>query len=330
MMKFLQFIFGVLLLVSFSACSIEKARPSKSQKLFIASDCLQAKDTVLFRSFVANSGIKVKILHFTADSLKKTLRNEGVNSEIDIVLLSSTFDIHHFEKSNLLQRMQQEELPISVPSRYVSKTNKWAGIGIDPYVIVTLKDTSGKIRTYKDLTSNIKWCTTFDSNADWYPFYASIVQKMDPKKEYNAYDYIQQLKTNNIGVLSKKDSSSNCSVLLTNYSSYRTSEIIKNSRFKKGKLIFPNQRIGGSFYNMRCFAIVHQARNYKNALSFFDYLSNESVNKRLNNFWKTFPIVTNQESPFKYQNIRYKKYSITPITLTSYFDRVKKLIELLK
>lgn len=330
MMKSLVFLSCIILFVGISACNIEKARPSKSQHLFIASDCLSAEDTVLFRSFVNNSGIKIKIQHFSADSLKSRLQEEGVDTEIDVVVLSSTYDMHNFEKSNLLQRMQPDELPINLSARFISNSKKWAGIGIDPYVLITLKDTTGKIRMYKDLTSNHKWCTTLSTNADWYPFYATIVQKMDPKKDYNAYNFIKQLQANNIGVLSEKDSILQCNIFLTSYSSYRSSEVIQKTRFKKGKLIFPNQRIGGSFYNMRSFGIVHQARNYKNALSFFDYLTNESVNKRINNHWKTFPTVINQESPYSYQNIRFKKYYTTPVALTSYFDRVKKILRMLK
>lgn len=330
MMKLLQVIFGVISLVVLSACSIENARPSKSQRLYIASDCLSAKDTVLFRRFVANTGIKLRIVHYTVDSLKQVLKNEGIQTKLDVVILSSVFDIHQFENESLLQRVKMEEFPSNLPKRYLSKTKKWAGIGIDPYVLLTLKDTTGKIRSYKDLLAKTKWCSTFTSKAEWFPFYATIVQKMDPMKEYNAYDYIKQLQVTNLGELSKKDSNLLCDILLTHYSSYRNSEIIQKSRFKNGKLIFPNQRTGGSFYNMRCFGIVRQARNYKNALEFFEYLLIENVNKHINNYWKTFPIISNQESPYSYQNIRYKKYSTTPIYLTSYYDRVKNILEPLK
>lgn len=330
MMKTLQFIFGIILLVIISACSIEKAQVSKRQKLVIASDCLNAGDTLLFKRFVASTGIRLRIIHFSADSLKQVLKNEGIQTKLDVVILSSVYDMHHFEKSDLLQVMQLDELPSNLPKKYLSETKKWAGIGIDPYVLLTLKDSTGKIRTYKDLLTKTKWCSTLTSNSDWFQFYATIIQKMDPMKDYNAYDYIKQLQATNFGELTKNDSSLLCNTLLTNYSSYRTSEIIQKSRFKNGKLIFPNQRTGGSFYNMPCFGIVRQARNYQNALEFFEYLLIENVNKHLNNYWKTFPIISNKESPYSYQNIRYKKFSTTPIYLNTYYDRVKNILESIK
>lgn len=329
-MKLLQFIFGVLLLVGFSACTIEKARPSQKQELYIASDCLSAKDTILFRSFIANSGIKLRIIHYSADSLKQVLKNEGIQTKLDVVILSSVYDMNKFEHADLLQRVKTEDFPSNLPEKYISNTKKWTGIGIDPYVLLTLNDTTGKIRSYKDLLAKSKWCTTLTSNTDWFPFYATIVRKMDPKKEYNAYDYIKQLQETNLGELSKKDSNLLCNILLTHYSSYRNSEIIQKSRFKNGKLIFPNQRTGGSFYNMRCFGIVFQARNHQNAFDFFEYLLIESVNKHINNYWKTFPIISNHESSYSYQNIRYKKFSTTPIYLTTYYDRVKNILESIK
>lgn len=330
MIKSLQVLFGVILLISFYACNMEEARPAKTQKLLIVSDCLEAKDTLFFSDFIYKNGIKIKILHLSADDLEKVLIKEGVNTEIDLIILSSMFDMSEFEKKNLLQRIHKGEVPINLPKRYVANSKKWAGIGIDPYVLITLKDSTGKIRTYKDLTKTSKWCSTLKSKSDWYPFYAPIVKRMDPKKEYNSLDWIKHFQSNDLGILKEKDSVSQCDILLSRYSVFRTDSIIQKTRFKKGKLIFPNQRTGGSYYNMYCFGIVSQARNYQNALSFFDYLMKESVNKRINNKWKTFPIITNNESPYFYQNIRYKKYGITPIQFIDYYNRVRKVQEMIK
>lgn len=329
MTRWVQFCLLFFLLGIFSSCKIEKARPFKKQFLNIASDCLEVKDTLLFKSLKSFAGIRVRILPMSADSLRKRLVLEGLNTEIDAVILSSMVDMVALEKSDRLQHIPTENLPENLPQKYLSKSKKWVGIGCDPYVIVTLNDTLHKIRSYSDLAERTKWCTDLNSDANFYPFYSAIVHRINYKEKYNAHDWIKHFVQNKVDEISETDSTLTCKTLFTNYSSYKTSEVILNSKFSDGKLIFPNQRTGGTYFSMPTFAIIKQARNYTNALSFLDYLLIETVNKRLNFVWKTFPIVSTKESTFIYQNTRFKKFNASPVKLTEYYDRVKNIINLI-
>lgn len=329
MMRWVQFGLILSLFGVFSSCKIEKARPFKKQYLIIASDCLTKKDTILFQSLKVNKGIRIRILPMTADSLKKRLALEGLNTEIDAIFLSSMYDMVQLEKAGKLQHVPKENLPLSLPSKYHSHNYKWFGIGCDPYVFVTLDDTIQKIRTYSDLVEKTRWCTNLTSEEDFYPFYSAIVHRINSKEKYNAHDWIKHFLENKAGVLSDVDSTSMCSTLFTKHSTLRNSEIIADSKFSKGKLIYPNQRTGGTYFSMPSFAIIRQARNYSNATVFLDYICLETVNKRLNYTWNTFPVISSKESSFTYQNTRFKKFSTSPVGLTSYYDRVSNIINLI-
>jgi ABC-type Fe3+ transport system substrate-binding protein len=330
MIKMVQLAFFLVLITGFSSCKIEKARPFKKQYLIIASDFLEAKDTLLFKSFKTLSGIRVRILSMSADSLLRRMKVEKQNTEIDAIIFSSTYDMVRFEKMNHLQKISNESIPKNLSKKFVSKSNKWLGIGCDPYIIVTKEDTLNKVLLYSDLTEKTKWCTNLTSASDWYPFYATIAYKINPKDKYTPLNWIKNFKKNNQGELLEIDSATNCSLFFTKHSIYMQSELYSNQLFKKGKLIFPNQQKGGSYYSMATFAVVKQARNYMNALEFIDYLMIETVNKRLNFRLKMFPLVNSKESVFRYQNNRFKKYAVSPIRLTDYFNQVKIILSILE
>ena len=329
MIKMVFVAFFMFLIAGFSSCKIEKARPFKKQYLIIASDCLEVKDTVLFKSFKSHSGIHVRILPMSADSLIRRLKLEKQNTEIDAVLLSSIYDMVRLEKMNHLQKFNNESVPKNLPKKVISKSFKYIGIGIDPYIIVSKGDSLNKVRSYSDLIEKTKWCTNLTSASDWYPFYATIASKIKPKNKYTPLDWIKNFTKNKQSEIQEIDSTTNCSLFFTKYSLYMKSEIFSNQLFKNGKLIFPNQRNGGSYYSMATYGVVNQARNYINALQFMDYIIIETVNKRLNFRFKMFPIINSKESVFRYQNNHFKEYAISPIRLTDYFDQVKNIMSIL-
>lgn len=262
----------------------------------------------------------------TADSLRKRLHSEKLNTEIDAVILASPYDMVHLEKSDFIQHLSEDKIPDNLPTKFISRSRKWIGLGCDPYVIVSVQDTLKKVKTYKNLAESTKWCTNLASNSEWYPFYSAIVNRINSTSKYNALDWIRNFNDNKLAVLQENDSTSACSILLTSYSKFRKSPTVLNSQFKKGKLIFPNQRTGGSYYSMPTFAVIKQARNFSNAVKFLDYLTIETVNKRLNFNWLIFPIISSKESSFSYQNSRFKKYTISPVRLTENYERINNIL----
>lgn len=315
-----------VLLVS---CKIETAKPFHKQHLFIATDCLDFSDTILFKGFEKNEKIEIHIRHFSPDSLRKVLKRDGYNSEFDAIILSSVYDMYQLSKQGSLQQIPDESFPTELPVKYRSASRSYCGIGIDPYVVLTKDDSLSRVRSYKDLTNKTTWCTDLTGSSNWYPFYAAIAQKIDPKEKYNAVDWIDNLLENKEKQISENDSVSMCRTVLTTYSHYLSNKRFKAKQFKDHQVIFPNQRSGGSYFNMPCYAIVKQARNYTNAIVFLNYLLKEPVNKRFNFRLSMFPLINETNSSIPYQNIRFKKYSVSPVRLTSNYDRLINILAII-
>jgi ABC-type Fe3+ transport system substrate-binding protein len=327
MFKIVHLFISAMVVICFTACNLEKARPNKHQYLIIASDCLYTKDTLLFKSFKKREEIKVRILHISADSILKKIKTEGVNCEIDAVILSSVYDMNNLGKANVLQVIPKENFPVELPNKHISQSRTWAGIGIDPYVLFTKDDTLQKFKTYRNLLKGSKWCSNLSKETNWYPFYSFIVKKIGPKSKFNAKNWITQFENNKQNNLSFSDSIGPCKIYLTAFSRYRADKSNRNSVYKKGKLVFPNQHIGGSYYNMVCFGIVKQAPNFTNGIKFFHYILLKSVNDRLNNALNQFPINSDEASVYAYQqNYRFKKYHTSPVQLVTYYERLKTIL----
>ena len=330
MNKLVHFLFSTMMLVCLIACNLEKARPNKNQYLIIASDCLKSKDVKLFKNFKKSDGINIRIIHLSADNIKYKLRTEGLNSDIDAVILASIYDMNNLDKAQLLQTLPVESFPKQLPTKHISQSKRWAGIGIDPYVFYSIDDTLQKIKTYRNLLKGSRWSSDLTNETNWFPFYSFIARKIDPKSTFNAQSWITQFESNKQNRQSFSDSLGPCKIHLTTYSNYRESQADKKSIYKKGRLIFPNQHIGGSYYNMVCFGIVKQAPNFTNSLKFFQLILTKAVNDRLNNVFYKFPINADEASIYSYQqNLRFKKYHVSPVQLVSNYDRLRIILSTL-
>lgn len=314
-MKFL--IQTALILASLCAlqsCRIEKAKPFKKQHITIASDCLDHEDEAFFKSLKKYSSIDVYIIHLPFDSIKERLRKEGLNTQIDAVILSSVYYMKQLDELHLLQKLPIEDFPENLNTKHIASTRSWSGFGIDPYLISTKDDTLFKIKTYNDLLEN-QWCSTLKKEEKRIPFFSFIAQKMDPGHKYNVKDWIKDFNSNMIEV--KNDSSANpCAVSFFKYSEGKNAHSGKNER-----IIFPNQRTGGYYYDMPCFGIIKQARNHHNAKILMQYLYTESFNKGINFKLDTYPLINTKGSDFKYQNIRYKRSRHSPVQLITNYQQ---------
>jgi subfamily B ATP-binding cassette protein MsbA len=74
-------------------------------------------------------------------------------------------------------------------------------------------------------------------------------------------------------------------------------------------------------------AQLEEACKMANALDFINYLCRDDVNQRINNWWNTFPINSNLERSYPYQNKRFKSYPVSIIDLCAFRDQAKQLLE---
>lgn len=305
-------------LFALNSCRIEKAKPFKKQHITIVSDCLKHEDEELFKSLKKYKSIDIYIIHLPFDSIKARLKKEGLNTEIDAVILSSVYYMNQLDQLHLLQKLPIEDFPENLNTKHISATRTWSGIGIDPYLISTKDDTLFKIKNYNDLLEN-QWCSTLKDEDKRMPFYTFIVHKMDPGHKYNHKDWIRDFNSKKIEILNDSLSGA-CKITFYKYSEGKRLHENRNAR-----IIFPNQRKGGYYYDMPCFGIIRQARNYYNAKIFLHYLFTESANKGLNFKLNTYPLIYTKGSDFQYQNIRHKRSILSPVQLITNYQELENL-----
>ena len=322
----LKAVFAFVLIVLISACTIEKARPTKKQDLIIASDCLTKKDEKLFRNFEKANRINIHIVSISSDSLRKLLKKEALATEIDCVIASSVFDMAELSRSKFLHPNSVIEANTKIAKKYISKDSDYLGFGFDPYIFLAQNDSVTNWRNYSDLTLTLPFTTDLTTKSDLLPFYSIVTAKLGKSKPKLLYTWCDNFRKNTINATNDSLKLNETKVIFTLYSHFEKNKLDKK-HLKKLNLIFPNQGKGGTYYNMPCFGIIKQARNYNNAQLFLRYLLLDNVNKPLNNRLKMFPIILEKQSSYPYQQQRYKKTAVSAIQQTKRYIGIFSLIK---
>ena len=283
------------------SCSPGEARPSRKQRIVLATDCLTKEDERLFKSFKKYHHIEVQIVELSADSIYSLLKKEGINTEIDAVLLRYGNESAQIQRNHIL-KSRVNSLPLAIQSL------DYFTVGQDPYVILkSVRDSSNKQIDLADLRQT-PWTTDLVISIDFNPLFSAVKARMKEKKKYSFQawkrDFINQNTTTEVA----SDSTGRATCLLSLYShtSSRKEKLEKNYALETP--IFINQQNGGSYYQPVRFGIVRHARNFTNATVLLDYLYNVPFNRRLNNRLGTYPVVSRNKSPYPYQNAGPKMF----------------------
>jgi hypothetical protein len=278
------------------SCSPGEARPSRKQRIVLATDCLTKEDERLFKSFKKYHHIDVQIVQLSADSILYILKNAGVNTEIDAVLLRYSRGSEDIERNHTLKSKVKSLVPSSQSLDYFT-------VGQDPYVIFqSLRDSSNRQHDLTDLMRNTPWTTDLSISSDFNPLFSGVKARMKDKKKYSFYDWKKDFLKNNAASTRFADSAGRARCLLTLHSHFAQQPDLLDHYAVSETPLFINQQNGGSYYQPIRFGIVRHARNFSNAKELLDYLFNVPFNRRLNNRLGTFPVVERGKSPYPYQN----------------------------
>lgn len=293
------------------SCEIETARPKKNKHLTIVSDYLNSSDTVIFQNFSRRNSIKIKIVHLSPSKIIGQFRKEKFNHGFDLILLQSMTDVLDFHKKDLLHPLVKGNHFNEMDANYSSEKFDYIGFGYDPFVVAMSKEQPTTIRMYNDLTRH-KFKTDLSDN-ELIPMFAPILSKMN---RVDANSWVKKFFDN-----SKPDSLYNDSIgrnlpLLTTYSSFFNSN--KSNQIKNKKIIFPNTKSTGTFYNLRTFCIANQAENYDESISLIHYFLSKKNNGVLNKKMNTIPIHSN--------DLGFRKYYMSSEKMSQYFLTVERLL----
>lgn len=256
--KFLLPLFLGFVLVS---CKIEEAKPEISKKLVLASDFLEAKDSVLFKRFSKKTGIRLKILNLNASQIAQKLKKEGYNSSIDLVFVKSLNSVKILDKTKF-QELDANFLREKTPSLKAFKNATWLVAGLDPFVFSYIPDSTKTAKNYSDLSKNFSWASPQSSDE----FSVLLAHRGSHSKKDAKWKkgFIQ----NNVAFNSEKDSVQNRQFLVIKHSFFTKNKELSKQR----EVFFPDK----TYADRWCFAVVDQAKNYESAETFLVYYSSLS------------------------------------------------------
>ncbi len=262
----------------------------------LATDCLTKEDERLFKSFKKYHHIDVQIVELSADSIYSLLKKEGVNTEIDAVLLRYSKGSEDIQSNHLLKQKVRSSAVITQSLDYFT-------VGQDPYVILkSVRDSLNQRIDLSDFVRSASWTTDLNFTTDFNPLLSGVKARMKAKKKYTFYDWERDFLKHQTASETRIDSTGKPPYLLTLYSHTNTQKERLEKKYNCKDLIFINQQNGGSYYQPVRFGIIRHARNFTNATVLLDYLYNVPFNRRLNNRLGTYPVVSRKKSPYPYQN----------------------------
>ena len=284
------------------SCSPGEARPTRKQRIVLATDCLNKEDERLFKSFKKYHHIDVQIVELSADSILSLLKKDGVETEIDAVLLRYSEGSENIQSKHLLKQKVSSTAPIAQSLDYFT-------VGQDPYVILkSLRDSSNKQLDLADLVRQTPWTTNLAISNDFNPLLSGVKARMKDKKRYSFQDWKHDFLKHHTKEAMRADSIAHAQHMLTLFSQTRFQKKLLEKQYRYEAPIFINQQNGGSYYQPIRFGIIRNARNFTNATVLLDYLFNVPFNRRLNNRLGTYPVVSRNKSPYPYQNAGPKMF----------------------
>ncbi len=281
--KFLLPLFLGLVLV---ACKIEEAKPEISRKLVLASDFLEAKDTVLFKRFSKKTGIRLKILNLNASQIAQKLKKEGYNSSIDLVFVKSLNSVKILDKTKF-QKIDANFLREKTPSLKAFKNATWLVAGLDPFVFLYDPNFYTGKKNYRDLSKNFTWASP--QSIEELAVIGAHNSILFKKKDSVQYNFVK----NNVAYQSLSNG-----VISSQFLVLKNSFFEKNKELsKKREIFFPDK----TYADRWCFAVVDQAINYGNVEAFLMYYSSLSESTY---FIKKTGVFPYRESARKTLNLR--------------------------
>lgn len=304
-MVYSKFLLPLILGLVLVACKIEEAKPEISKKLVLASDFLEAKDTVLFKRFSKKTGIRLKILNLNASQIAQKLKKEGYNSSIDLVFVKSLNSVKILDKTKF-QKLDANFLREKTPSLKAFKNATWLVAGLDPFVFLYDPNFYTGKKNYRDLSKNFTWASP--QSIEELAVIGAHNTILFKKKDSVQYNFIK----NNVAYQSLSNG-----VISSQFLVLKSSFFEKNKELsKKREVFFPDK----TYADRWCFAVVDQAINYGNVEAFLMYYSSLSESTY---FIKKTGVFPYRESARKTLNLRNTILKIQEDSLLECINNLK-------
>lgn len=311
------FAFSFLVMTS---CTVETAKPLKSQALVIASDFLHAKDTVLFKDFIEKNEVRLIIRHLSPERIIDEIKSKEYNSGIDMVLSQNMQTPIKLNKSGILHDMVEEESAVKSPNQYISYKHNFVGIGLDPFVFKYTSDSVRVIKHYQDLSNYPSYYTLSESDK---LSFLSPIRKV--QKRAKTFEWIKKWNQQSTFRTEFTPWNDSVHVVLCKYSQLETFKDSIWENYAEG-CYFPNEDRSGVYFDVMNLSIVQQAEHFTDAQKFLTHCQNSGYNATLNKELNRFPI-------YDYLKARLEGPKFYPLRidkLLQYQDVINRMLNKLK
>lgn len=267
----MRFVFYMFIFISFLfSCGLETAKPGKNTEVVIASNFLFPRDVRFYKGFQKRTGIHVKIIHLSSDSINKHLQKYGYNSEFDLLFVSSLQDIKNI-KTNYIHKFKYNVAKNKYKLFKPIVQNHWLVAGIDPFVFSFIPDSTQRPDNYKALTQNYLWATPDEDQFQLSVFLSHVSYHLRNNKKHDYRDWVNNMQRNKVEYDKGTDSTASQQFLLIKYSFLKTDSLL--SKDKAREYLIPNKNKNGFYADRFCISVVEQTRNFANAKQLLKYVN---------------------------------------------------------
>ena len=298
-----------------SACSIETARTLGEKELVILSDYLEVKDTILFSKFSKNKNVSIKIVNIESDKIVGLTRNNGFNTEGDIIMVKSLFDINRLNQRDILHNIDFSEELSDIEHDQSNWSRNFMAYGYDPFVFANSK--YALLNTYADL-KRIRFVSNVSKRN--LPVVLSPVIKKFSKTQANKW--VRQFLNNRLSLDSlsriQDDSIRLTFPILTTYSDFKSNKD-STLNYKNRRLKMSHNSSKGTFYNLRTIGIIKNAQNFSTAKEFSIFYLKKNNNIALNKKLSSVAIYNPE--------LLFKRYKTNTSELVQYYITTERTLE---
>lgn len=280
---------GACLALSLFSLGVQ-AQTSENKVLNLYSARHYQTDEALYNNFTKTTGITIRRIELGDEALLERLRNEGANSQADVILLVDAARLWKLQIEGLTQPVKSKTLDERIPAQFRAQEGQWFGFSSRARVIVYNKDSvaPADVQNYEDLANpklKGKVCTRSGSHPYMLSLMGAMVEHLGADgAEKWAKGVVENMArppkggdTDQI----KGVASGECGVALTN--SYYWVRLLRSDKpedkavVAKVGFVWPNQKQKGTHINVSGGAVARHAPNREAAIKFLEYLaSNEA------------------------------------------------------
>jgi hypothetical protein len=132
-----------LILLGFSGCWVDEARPSKEKTLNVVADRLTPEDSTVIGRFAKQFHVKVKTEILGPDEILKRIKSERFNADVDILVTEDVSLRKQLHELKALKTIRNTTVFSKLERQFNNRHHYWVPVSHDPLIVTSPKDTSG-------------------------------------------------------------------------------------------------------------------------------------------------------------------------------------------